>query len=769
MIPHGICISGLDLYLFLMLYSTVIWPFFRKDGIKMRKTIALTQWEFRFAQDEGKAWEPVTVPHTWNALDGQAGGGYRRTRGIYRICFPRPEEKQVYVRFEGANTVAEATLNGQRIGRHVGGYSAFQFDLTDALVPGMNTLCVEVSNEPDANIYPAFADYTFFGGMYRKAELLCFDGPHFSLKKHGSEGVFVTPSPDGQIRVQAYTEGGRLVRACVTAPDGSPAAQAEVPVRGDEADLSLKVEKPQPWEGVPAPRLYRLRIALDDADEMDIRFGFRTAAADAERGFLLNGAPYPLHGVSRHQDRENMGWALSPAQHLEDMDIIREIGANTVRLPHYQQDEYVLDLCDERGLVVWAEAPMNSEYLPGEEADRLLEAQLTEMICQQYNHVSICFWSIANEISIGGVSEALFNELRHLNAIVKDLDSARLTVMANMGSVSPESPLWAMTDFVSVNQYLGWYDGSREDYGPFLDRLHAALKGKPLALSEYGAEAVTKWHSDDPKCMDYTEEYQALVHESAWAAIAARPWLVGSWVWNMFDFAACHRNEGGVPGRNNKGLVTYDRKTRKDAFWFYKACWSREPFVYITGKRFTRRAGDSADVKVYSNLSPVTLSDGKTAWTLEGEKVFIFRAVPLAEGETTLTARAGACADTLTLTRLDAPDPAYVMPQAKVELDSRVRQWFADLREPREEIVHREGYFSMDHMMDDIVRSPEAMEAVEKYWAGPLELASPTDAARLRKGGSMPPATIWRYVKDHLPEAAYSLLDAALSRVKCEE
>ena len=741
----------------------------QKDGIGMRKSIELDRWDFRFASDKEQDRKRVLIPHTWNALDGQAGGGYRRTCGIYRTVFERPAEKSVFIRFEGANTRTAVTLNGQRIGEHTGGYSAFQFDLTKALVPGTNELTVEVSNEKAPDIYPASADYTFFGGLYRKVSLLCFDGPHFSLAQHGSLGVFVTPSSDGQVHVRACTDGGSVIHARVHAPDGSLAAEDDVPVRGEQTDFYLIVKEPKLWEGIAAPRLYRLEIALDDTDALDIRFGFRTAAADAERGFLLNGAPYPLHGVSRHQDRENMGWAIGPKEHREDLDIIREIGANTVRLPHYQQDEYVLDLCDERGLIVWAETPMNSEYLPGKEADQLIEQQLIEMICQQYNHPSICFWSIANEISIGGVSEALYKELRVLNGIAKEMDPSRITVMANMGSVAPKSPLWQTTDAVSVNQYLGWYDGEYTDYGPFLDRLHAALPDRPLALSEYGAEAVLKWHSDSPRRMDYTEEYQALVHESAWDAISGRPWLLGSWVWNMFDFAAGHRDEGGVKGRNNKGLVTYDRKVRKDAFWFYKACWSSEPFVYITGKRFTRRAGETADIKVYSNLPRVTLSNGHDEWTSEGGHVFLFPAVPLNENETFITARAGECTDSLTLTRLDKPDPSYVLPQPKVELDSRVRQWFADLQKPEEEIAHREGYYSMDHLMDDIVRSPEAMEAVEQYWAGPLELAAPEYAARLRKGGSMPPSQIWRYIQNRLPEAAYSLLDAALSKVKCAD
>ncbi len=632
----------------------------------------------------------------------------------------------------------------------------------------MNVLEVEVSNEQDAVSYPAFADYTLFGGIYRQVMLIAFDGPHFSMAKHGSMGVFVTPLAGGLVRVDAFTDGGWMLHARTMGPDGGAAAEADVPVTGEKTAFTLRISEPLLWEGRKAPHLYRLTLTLDDADTLTIPFGFRTVAADAERGFLLNGHPYPLHGVSRHQDRENMGWAIGPEQHSEDLDIIEEIGANTVRLPHYQQDDVVLEQCDERGLVVWAETPMNSEYLPGETANRLIEQQLTEMILQQYNHPSVCFWSLANEISIGGVSEELIEELRSMQRLAKSLDPTRLTTMANIGTLESDSPLWFITDTVAVNQYLGWYNGNREDYGPVLDRLHAALPGRPLALSEYGAEAVLKWHSDHPQRMDYTEEYQALVHESAWEAIAARPWLMGSWVWNMFDFAANHRSEGGAKGRNNKGLVTYDRKTRKDAFWFYKACWSDEPFVYITGKRFTRRAGESVDIKVYSNLPEVTLSNGRERFEASGRTVFLFPAVPLTGETTVLTARAQDCEDELVLTRTDKPDPRYVLPQRVPAVDMKVEQWFAGFKKPMGDITHETGYFTMDSHMSDIARSPEAMQAVEQCWARPLEISAPDQAARLRKGGDMSPSQIWHFISRYLPEEAYALLDDALSKIRRE-
>lgn len=732
----------------------------------MRNKAHLTQWRFSLDPD-GRQWENVTVPHTWNALDGQSGeGDYLRARAVYETGFQRPAGDAVYVRFEGANANASVFCNGAHVGDHRGGYSAFQFDLTPYLTAGENTLRVFVSNEKDDVTYPATADYTFFGGIYRDVYLLGFPGPHFSMDQFGSYGVFVTPAVDGCVRVEAHVTGGRQVTAEVRDPDGNRVCVYAIPVEGIVANLELRVKQPRLWAGKQAPCLYTLHIWLDDTDELAIPFGFRSVSADADRGFLLNGQPYALHGVSRHQDRENRGWAIGEAEHREDLDLICEIGATTVRLPHYQQADYVLDLCDQRGLVAWAEAPLNSEYLNSPVADRLITRQLIEMIYQLYNHPSLCFWSIANEISIGGVSDALFTLLAKLESTVKSLDTSRITVMAIMGSVSPESPLWRITDVSSVNQYLGWYDGNREDYGPFLDQLHAALPERALGLSEYGAEAVLKWHSDQPRCMDYTEEYQALVHEAAWDAIANRPWLMGSWVWNMFDFAANHRDEGGVKGRNNKGLVTFDRKTKKDAFWFYKACWSDDPFVYITGKRFTRRCGPAIDVKVYSNQPEVTLSNGDQAWSQRGRSVFVFRDVPLTGPTMTLTASAGDCVDTLTLTRVAQPDPTYVLPQKTVEIDSRVRQWFADMRKPAEEIVHRDGYFSMADLMDDIVRSPKALDAVEQYWAGPLELTAPNQSERLRKGGSMSPAQIWRYIRNQLPEAAYDLLDAALSQVE---
>lgn len=733
----------------------------------MRKKIQLNQWQFLQLNRKPPCWMSVQIPHTWNAYDGQDGGAdYQRITCVYKTTFERPQAKKVYICFDGVNHLARVCCNGKDLGLHRGGYAAFNFELTKALQDGENELMVYVSNEPDGMTYPFMADYTFFGGIYRQVYLLAFDNAHFSMDEAGSCGVFVTPTIDGKVHVEAYTVGGAMLHASVSDPQKATVASATAPVQGELTVLDLQVDSPRLWEGKKSPVLYELHLALDDADKLVIPIGFRSVSTSAEEGFLLNGKPYQLHGVAKHQDREDMGWAIGDREQREDMDIICEMGANSVRLSHYQHASYVYDLCDERGMVAWAEIPLISEYMDTKEADENILHQLEELICQLYNHPSVCLWCIANEINIGGVNDHLIALLKCLEGRVKVLDVSRPTVMANIGATEVQSPLWQITDAVTVNKYLGWYEGDKEEFGPLLDRLHAALPGRPLGLSEYGADAVLMWHSDAPRCMDYTEEYQALLHECAWDALSQRSWLLGVWLWNMFDFAADHREEGGTRGRNHKGLVTFDRKIRKDAFWYYKACWSDEPFVYITGKRFTRRAGESLDVKVYSNQPEVTLKSGEQEWTLQGQHVFIFKDVPLTGDGITLCAVAGACTDTLDIEHIAQPDPSYVLPQPKVEIDARVRQWFADIQQPPKVIERVEGCFTMNDLMDDIVKCPEAMDAVETYWATPLDISGPGLAERLRKGGSMPPAHIWRFVKNKLPEAAYALLDAALAKVQ---
>ena len=702
----------------------------------MRKILELKDgWEI--AQHCGGAFSPVSIPHTWNALDGQDGGGdYDRSEHVYRLHFARPEAEQVFIRFEGVNHTAAVHCNGRYVGTHRGGYSAFTMELTEALRDGVNRLAVHVSNGADAPIYPQTADFTFFGGIYRPVSLICVGRTHFDMGFYGGDGVFLTPAADGTVRFTARTCGGKQLHAAITDPQGRLAVEGDFSLPA--GDMCLRVDAPLLWDGVEAPNLYRLSLTLDDGcDYIELPFGFRSFAADPEQGFLLNGRPYPLHGVARHQDRENMGNALTDREHAEDIALIREIGANTVRLAHYQQAQYVYDLCDRYGLVVWAEIPFISQFDSRPEALRNAVDQLWELIIQSHHHPCICFWGIANEINIAGESPELYAQLEQLNTLAHQLDPSRLTAMANLGKTPVSSPLWRSSDIAGCNLYLGWYDGTYDDFGEYLDSMHAQLPDRPLAYTEYGGEAVPSWHSDAPKCLDYTEEYQALLHERAYSAMEQRPWLLATWLWTMFDFAADHREEGGCKGRNNKGLVTFDRKVKKDAFYFYKACWSKEPFVYITGHRYTRRASGCITVKVYSNLPSVTLTAGGYAKTQEGNRIFLFENVPLGAGETVLTATAKGAADSLTLERIAAPDPVYVLPQPEKQLNANVRQWFADFQPVPHVLTVKEGFYSVEDSMDTLLQSPAAWACVEKYWAAPLELSTPQQAARMRKGGAL--------------------------------
>ncbi|MEG0110599.1 MAG: glycoside hydrolase family 2 TIM barrel-domain containing protein, partial [Oscillospiraceae bacterium] len=361
-------------------------------------------------------------------------------------------------------------------------------------------------------------------------------------------------------------------------------------------------------------------------DEIITAFGVREYSVDAETGFILNGKPYPLHGVSRHQDRIDMGWALTRKEHAEDAAIIKEVGANTIRLAHYQHAEEFYSICDETGFVLWAEIPFISMFIADPRARENTLSQMTELVMQKYNHPSICFWGISNEISMGGETPELLDNLKAVNAICKKLDPSRLTTMAHLTMVENESPMHSLTDVLSYNHYFGWYIGDVSENGPALDAFHKMHPTRPVGVSEYGAEANLALHSAHPHVHDYSEEYQAYYHENMLKTFAERPYLWSTHVWNMFDFAADARDEGGCKGRNNKGLVTYDRKTRKDSFYIYKAYWTKEPFVHITGRRFIDRISGKTDIKVYSNCPSVSLSvNGAEPITLEGDKVFIFK------------------------------------------------------------------------------------------------------------------------------------------------
>lgn len=654
----------------------------------------------------------MALPHTWNALDGQDGGAdYWRGTGLYRIALPAPQAGQrQYIQFEAANHVATVRCNGQFLGSHKGGFSTFRFDCTDAMQPENNLLEVEVTNA-SGNVYPQQADFTFCGGLYRNVSFLQVAASHIDLMQHGSSGVFVTGDATGAVQLDTFVanpEGCTLV-AEIAAPDGNTVATASGAASA-KTTLNLTVEHPQLWQGRKNPALYTATVTLYNEenvclDTVQVTFGLRSYAITPDEGFVLNGEVCPLRGVARHQDRQDKGWAISEADQRQDMQLIADMGANTIRLAHYQHSQYFYDLCDQAGMAIWAEIPFISVFNEAPEARENTLSQMTELVLQNYNHPSIIVWGISNEISIGGETEALLSNLQALHDLCKQLDPTRLTTMAQMTILEVESAQNQITDVLSYNHYFGWYMGDVSQNGPWLDNFHALHPTRALGVSEYGAEGILSWHSATPECKDYTEEYQAFYHEEMLNTFATRPWLWATHVWNMFDFAADARDEGGCKGRNNKGLVTYDRSTCKDSYFIYKAHWSSDEFVHLCGRRFVQRAPGQRDIKVYSNLSAVTLLvNGVEIATQTGDKVFVFADIALQDGENTITAKAGNLEDTIVLEGVDTPNEAYNLFEPG-QNDGQVENWFTDIAADAE-LVFLPGRYSIQDNLKELMANP---------------------------------------------------------------
>ena len=611
---------------------------------------------------------PVTLPHTWNAVDGQDGGNdYWRGTATYEKHFARPELKdgeRCYLEFGGAAMTADVILNGNHLAHHEGGYSTFRVDLTDAL-QDENLLVVSVDNSANDRVYPQMADFTFYGGIYRDVKLILVPAEHFELTKDGTPGIKVTPTVrlkdrEAYVMVETWQTGGSEVWLDIPTEHHKEFRRVEAYSGHSVTNIILK--NVHLWDGLDDPYLYTVTAKLTQngevLDEISTRFGCREFHIDPEKGFFLNGRSYPLRGVSRHQDRVDLGNALTIKEHEEDMALVKEIGANTLRLAHYQHAQEFYDLCDENGIIVWAEIPYISKHMTNGKQNAL--DQLRELVTQCFNHPSVICWGLSNEITASGaVTEELLQDHRELNELCHELDSTRPTVMAHAFMLEKESPLIPIADLASYNLYFGWYLGELEQNEQFFDEYHALYPDRVIGFSEYGADANTAFHSSQPEKGDYTEEYQCVYHEHMLKLIEERPYLWATHVWNLFDFAADGRDEGGKKGENQKGLVEFDHKTKKDTFYLYKAAWSKEPFVHITGKRYRDRAEEKTQIKVYSNCESVTLTvDGKELETKAGGRVFVFE-LPLT-GEHRIEAVSGDCRDSMTLRRVSEPNPAYL-------------------------------------------------------------------------------------------------------------
>ena len=629
----------------------------------MRDTISLNQnWKFVKSADDAahaaqQAGEAVTLPHTWNALDGQDGGNnyHRGTCWYVRELGKPAADSDVYLEILGAAMTAVVYLNGEKLAAHQGGYSAFRVNLTKHLKEN-NTLVISVDNSDNDTVYPQKADFTFYGGLYRNVNLILVPKEHFELDYCGSPGIKVTPVVNPERKTASVTvETWQNADEVTITVDGQTKTVSSV---DGHAAAEFFIENVHLWDGLEDPYLYTARAALSSGDEVSARFGCRQFEIDPQKGFILNGRSYPLRGVSRHQDFKDVGNALTMEHHRKDMEIVKELGANTLRLANYQHAQEFYDLCDENGIIVWAEIPYITMHMKNGRVNTL--SQMEELVVQNYNHPSIAVWGLSNEITAASaVNEDLMENHRLLNDLCHALDPTRLTTMASVFMLETDSPILEIPDVNSYNLYFGWYVGELEQAGEFFDTYHQKFPNRAIGFSEYGADANPKFQSPKPEKGDYTESYQALYHEHMLSMIEERPWIWASHVWNLFDFAADGRDEGGKHGENQKGIITFDRKLKKDAFYLYKAAWSKEPVLHICGSRYVDRTEDMTEVKVYSNFPEVALwVDGKLFAVQSGVRVFEFQ-VPIS-GEHSIEAKAGGYSSVIFIRKVAQQNPEYV-------------------------------------------------------------------------------------------------------------
>ncbi len=643
----------------------------------------------------------VNIPHSWNAVDGQDGGNdYFRGSCLYKKTLKLedlPKADRYYIEFRGANSSADLYVNGTKLAHHDGGYSTWRVDITEKLADETE-IAVIVDNSANEIVYPQMADFTFYGGIYRDVNIICVNNTHFDLDYYGAPGIKITPAVNGvdatvevEVFVKNITDGQKIVYTIYDKEENELQK-----IESADTKVTFEIKDVHLWHGRKDPYLYCCEAEIVEGenvlDNVCSRFGCRTFKIDPNNGFILNGEEYPLHGVSRHQDRWGIGNALLPEHHKEDIDLICEVGATTIRLAHYQHDQYFYDLCDEYGLVIWAEIPYISRHMPTGRENTI--SQMKELVVQNYNHPSIVVWGLSNEISIAGSDEDLLENHRILNDLVHEMDKTRLTTIAAVSMCKMEDPYLQIPDVVSYNHYFGWYGAETSMNGPWFDKFHEMHPNIPIGCSEYGCEALN-WHTSDPRQGDYTEEYQAYYHEELIKQLFTRKYIWSTHVWNMFDFGADARAEGGENGQNHKGLMTFDRQYKKDAFYAYKA-WlvspETDPFVHLCGKRYIDRVEDVTKVTVYSNLPEVELFvNGESIGKKTAEDHFFYFDVKN-EGETTIVAKAGEFTDEGKIRKVDEMNMDYVLVEKGAVLN-----WF-DVNAP-------EGRFSLNDKIGDIMKT----------------------------------------------------------------
>ena len=653
--------------------------------------------------------EEVTLPHTWYTDDDQYRG-----LCVYEKEIPAPAGECLILSFDAADQNCIVFVNDVFVGQHRGGYSRFRFPIPNAAISDVLRIRAFVDNRLNEDICPSFGDFTVFGGLYRNADLLVLGKDHFDHCYYGTDGLIIRAELDeegnGLLKLEPHTicTGDAQIDYTIADEDGAVVGKATAYAK---IPCVITVNQPRLWNGRGDSHLYTVNAKLISngrtADEVELRTGFRRVELTADRGLLLNGRNCPLHGVAKHQDRAGVYCAVSEENIREDFALIDEIGANAVRLSHYQHPQAAYDCCDEQGLLVWAEVPM----LKMTESAALMEnteQQLRELVLQNIHHPAIFCWGIQNEIAMFKDAPYMHENCRHLHETVKTLDPTRASACANLYPLKASSKLNEITDMVGYNLYFGWYYGEMGDYGAYLDKMHSARPALPFGISEYGVDANLSLHSSEPHVKDYSEEYQALWHETIYPQIESRSWLWGSFVWNMFDFSSSRRNEGGQRFINAKGLVSHDRKIRKDAFYYYKAKWSDEPFVHLCGRRYTQRAQEATDIKVYTNQPEVTLHINNRNYTAKATNgTALFKDIPLVMGENRITATARTPEDSCTINRVAQEPENYRLPDSG---DGPVRNWFL-----AEDEITKEGYFSLNDTANDLLDNPDTRKILERY------------------------------------------------------
>ncbi len=698
----------------------------------------------KYRDEEITGGESITLPHSWNAEDGQGNGeGLFKGECWYQRNLNLDSEdlkKYIFLEIGAAGNVSEVYINGKVAGSSKCGYAMYRVSLTPFLKEGDNLISILVDNSQHEDVYPLMADFTFYGGLYRDVKLIFGDALHFDLLDNGRDGVYLTQRHLDKKTFELNIKG-RIINEFSSVSKGKLkldlynqennkifAKSISIEVCDKfEFNISEKISELTLWQGVENPYLYILKadilIDREICDSRSIEIGFRDIQITPDEGLFLNGKHIKLKGVSRHQDFAGVGNALS-REHMElDMSLIKEIGANSVRLAHYQHDDYFYTLCDREGLLVWAEIPFISVPSTVDENNQNAKDQLERLIKQAYNHSSIYCWGVQNEITIAVENESIYEKVEELESMAKDLDPGRYTAQANIHSVRDESPLNQITDLLGYNLYYGWYYKEMQDLAKRLDTLHKARPGIPVLISEYGVDTNPQYHSYNPTVRDYTEEYQLLFHENAIKTIKERPFVLGGYMWNMFDFGSDNREEGGVQGLNIKGLVTIDRKLKKDAFYLYKAYWSNSPFVHLAGRRFANRHKKSNDIVILSNLNDIKLFVGEEIVDhfTNNKALKVVKGVKLSPGENLLRVEGydedgNIYSDEMILNLVDEKDQNYIV--EKNEEDENAFNWFEkfDLSNVQE-VTLKEGYYSTFDIIRDIYENEEAKAVFMKYFA----------------------------------------------------